>query len=100
MRAAFMRRFSILGLAGLAVIDCATLAPAACAEPLELSVAPTFSTAPSGAVYVPPHGVAITPAGYTNDGWMITHADQLRILGPAHVVRSGVRIGRGSYVPD
>jgi hypothetical protein len=78
----------------------------AIAQPLTFSVGPTATGA---ATSYPDLGYAVnpanlppgvTPVGYTQGGWLQVPADNLHAIGPRYAQPSGIKIRRGSLIPD
>ncbi|WP_262030277.1 DUF1236 domain-containing protein [Microvirga sp. Mcv34] len=103
----FAKPLTLLG--GLAAASVA-FSSLAVAQPLTLRVSPTAPLSPAAPPGgIPALGYAVNPAdlppgvttmGYTQDGWMMTPADDLHRIGPRYAQPSGVKLRRGSPVPD
>ncbi|RDI57782.1 hypothetical protein [Microvirga subterranea] len=93
-------------LASVAATGVVLLSTMAVSQPLTLRVSP--STGGTGTSY-PDLGYAVNPAdlppgvtpmGYTQDGWLQVPADSLHYIGPRYAQPSGIKLRRGSVVPD
>ncbi|WP_046867922.1 hypothetical protein [Microvirga massiliensis] len=91
-------------LTALAAAPVVIFSSMAIAQPLTLRVSP--ATPPGG---IPSLGYAVNPAalppgvtpmGYTQNGWLMVPADDLHSIGPRYVQPSGIKLRRGSEVPD
>ena len=84
----------------IALVSAVMLPALAQAQPLQVPVSPSGPSDAGNMVYVEPGGVPIRQFGYTANSWMITDPPSLKVLGPSYEQPSGIRIGRGSYIPD
>jgi hypothetical protein len=73
----------------LTVTPLVMLSSMAMAQPLTFNVSSTPSST-----------AGLTNLGYTDEGWMRVPVQDLHQLGPQYVQPSGIRIGRGSLIPD
>ncbi|WP_114946391.1 hypothetical protein [Microvirga calopogonii] len=96
---------SLTLLIGLSAAS-AMISSLAFAQPLTFRVNPA---AGGGGTSYPDLGYAVnpadlppgvTPVGYTQDGWLKMPADDLHQIGPRYAQPSGVKLRRGSQVPD
>ena len=88
-------------LAAMPLMICAS---AAVAQPLMLTVTPARPPAgdPAFGYAVNPATLpsSVTPMGYTQAGWLKVPADNLHAIGPRYAQPSGMKLRRGSPVPD
>ena len=96
---------SAIRLAAFAAAPVILLSTAVVAQPLTFSVGPTAAATggmPSLGYAVNPAALppGVTPVGYTQDGWMQVPTNNLHAIGPRYAQPSGVKLRRGSVVPD